>query len=312
MRIDTLGALIGRDVLELRQLAYFVAVAEELHFGRAAQRLLLAQPSLSRQIRQLEDELGVTLLERTSRRVELTVGGRTFLDHAVATLAQVEEARVAARRAASGLAGQVRLGFVASVAVAVLPDLVAAHRRSRPQVTLDLREMTTEAQVPALVEGRIDVGLARDLEPVPGLRLQTVARERLLVTMPAHHSLHSRRKLHFAELREEPFVTLPRDQVPRAWDRLWMLSRRAGFAPRIAQEALQYTTMLALVAADIGVAVVPESVRSLRTSGVKYVPIDDSDAESVILAVSRVDERNPAVPGFLNLMDRDSLLETRT
>ncbi len=292
--------------MELRQLAYFVAVAEELHFGRAAERLLLAQPSLSRQIRQLENEVGVTLLERTSRRVELTAAGRSFLDHAVATLAQAEEAQVAARRAANGLAGHVRLGFVASVAVAVLPDLVAAHRRSHPQVTLELREMTTEAQVPALVEGRLDVGLARDLEPVPGLRLVTVSRERLVVTMPAHHPLRSRRKLHFAEVRGEPFVTLPRDQVPRAWDRLWMLSRRAGFAPRIAQEALQYTTMLALVAADIGVAVVPESVRSLRTSGVKYVPIDDPDAESVILAVSREEERNPAVPGFLHVMNRDN------
>jgi DNA-binding transcriptional LysR family regulator len=295
--------------VELRHLAYFVAVAEELHFGRAAERLLVAQPSLSRQIRQLEDELGVVLLERTSRRVELTAAGRSFLDHAVATLAQLEEGRIAARRTASGLAGQVRLGFVASVAVAVLPELVAAHRRLRPDVTLDLREMTTEAQVPALVEGRVDVGLARDLEPVPGLRLQPVLREGLLVALPAGHALRARRRLRFAELRDEPFVVLPRDQVPRAWDRLWALGRRAGFSPRTAQVALQYTTMLALVAADIGVAVVPESVRSLRSSGVRYVPIDDPDAESVILAVSRDDERNPAVPGLLQLLHRDQLLD---
>ncbi len=295
--------------MELRHLTYFVAVAEELHFGRAAERLLVAQPSLSRQIRQLEDEIGVVLLERTSRRVELTAAGRSFLDHAVATLAQLEEGRIAARRTASGLAGQVRLGFVASVAVAVLPDLVAAHRRLRPEVTLDLREMTTEAQVPALVEGRIDVGLARDLEPVPGLCLQPVLREGLLVALPAGHALRARRRLRFAELRDQPFVTLPRDQVPRAWDRLWTLGRRAGFSPRTAQVALQYTTMLALVAADIGVAVVPESVRSLRSSGVRYVPIDDPDAESVILAVSREDECNPAVPGLLHLLDRDQLLD---
>ncbi len=290
--------------MELRQLRYFVVVAQELHFGRAAEQLLLAQPSLSRQIRQLEDELGVLLLKRTSRRVELTPAGRIFRDHAVMTLAQAEQASAAARRAAQGIAGQLRLGFVASVAVDVLPDLVAAHRRTRPEVSLDLCELTTEQQVPALLEDRIDVGLARDLDAAPGLRTVPVHREPLLLAVSAGHPLHDRERIGLGELHDPSFVTLPRDTVPRSWDRLWEMCRRAGFVPRRAQDAQQFTTMLALVAANIGVAVVPQSVRGLRQEGVSYLAIDDPDAWSDIVAAARLEERNPTVPGFLDLLVR--------
>jgi DNA-binding transcriptional LysR family regulator len=288
--------------MELRHLRYFVTVAQELHFGRAAEQLLLAQPSLSRQIRQLEDELGVVLLTRTSRRVELTPGGRVFLEHALATLAQADSARTAARRAAEGVEGQLHLGFVASVAVDVLSDLVAAHRAVRPQVSLDLRELTTEAQVPALFEGRVDVGLARDLEPVPGLVVVPVRREPLLLAVSVDHPLHDRRRVGLAELDDHSFVTLPRDQVPRAWDRLWSMCRRAGFVPQRAQDAQQFTTMLALVAAGLGVAVVPRSVSTLRTDRVSYLEIDDPDAWSDIVAVTSNHNRNPAVQGFVMLV----------
>lgn len=288
--------------MELRHLRYFVAVAEELHFGRAAERLLVAQPSLSRQIRQLEGELGVALLERTSRRVELTAAGRVFHDRALATLAQADEAGGAARRASAGQVGRLAVGFVASVAVEVLPDVVAEHRRQRPEVALHLREMTTEQQMPALLERRIDVGIGRDLEPVPGLRVAPMRRERLVVAVAREHPLHRRRRLGLRELRDDAFVHLPREQVPRAWDRIWSMCRRAGFVPARAMEGQQFVTLLALVAAGIGVAVVPESVRTLRRDRVAYIGIDDPEAWSEITVAVRAQGKNPVVPGFVELL----------
>lgn len=163
--------------MELRQMRYAVAVAEELHFGRAAERLLVAQPSLSRQIKDLERDLGVELFERTSRHVHLTAAGAAFLDAARLALSAVESSREAALDAASGIRGTVALGFVASAAVQILPELVRTHSRARPRVRLVLREMTTEEQIAALNDGTIDVGLSRDLEDQEGISVTTLLRE---------------------------------------------------------------------------------------------------------------------------------------
>lgn len=279
--------------MELRHLRYVVAVARELHFGRAAEQLRVAQPSLSRQVRQLERDLGVELFVRTSRRVELTPAGVAFVAAARRTLAAAEESRTAAQQAASGLVGTAVLGFVASAAVDILPTLVAAHRTARPMVRLSLREMTTEEQVPALLDGGIDVAIGRDLEPHEGLRVSALHREPLVVALPVEHELHHRRRLSVADLRGSRFVTLPRDRVPRAWDRVWAMCREAGFTPSFAQEANQFVTLLALVAAGLGIAVVPASVRPLRRKGVSYAELRTPTAWSEITVAIRDDETHP-------------------
>lgn len=279
--------------MELRQLRYAVVVAEELHFGRAAERLLVAQPSLSRQIRELERDLGVTLFQRTSRRVELTAAGAEFVGHARRTIAAAESTRDATVAAAAGISGHATLGFVASAAVQILPELVRNHRAHRPGVRLSLREMTTEEQIAALYDGEIDVGLSRDLESQDGLVVSTLFSEPLLAVVPQAHPLRQRRRIGLAELADSDFVTLPRTRVPRAWDRLAGLAHAEGVRLHFTQEANQFATLLALVAAEVGVAVVPASVRALRHNGVHYLELRDHDASSNVQAAVRVGETNP-------------------
>lgn len=279
--------------MELRHLRYVVAVAEELHFGRAAERVRVAQPSLSRQVRQLEHDLGVELFDRTSRRVELTPAGIAFVHAARRTLHAADESRTAARQAADGVTGTASLGFVASAAVDILPRLVADHRLARPLVRLSLHEMTTEEQIAALLDGDIDVGIGRDLEPRSGLSVSALHREPLLAALPHDHRLWHRRRVTMRELADSPFVTLPRDRVPRAWDRTWTLCRAAGFSPSFSQEANQFVTLLALVAAGLGIAIVPSSVRPLRHHGVRYVKVNDRNAWTEITIAVRQDEMHP-------------------
>ncbi|MEU3281308.1 LysR substrate-binding domain-containing protein [Streptomyces antibioticus] len=279
--------------MELRQIQYAVAVAEELHFGRAAERLLVAQPSLSRQIRELERDLGVELFQRTSRHVRLTAAGAAFLDEARRILAAVDAGREAAVDAAAGRRGAVALGFVASAAIQILPHLVRRQSRARPGVRLTLKEMTTEEQVAALNDGAIDIGLSRDLEPQEGISVSTVVREPLLAVVPTSHPLHQRRAVDFRDLAESPLVPLPRRRVPRAWDRLVVLAHDSGTRLRFAQEANQFATLLALVAAEVGVAVVPASVRALRHDGVHYLRLRDKGAWTDVCTVVREDNASP-------------------
>jgi DNA-binding transcriptional LysR family regulator len=279
--------------MDLRQMRYAVAVADELHFGRAAELLLVAQPSLSRQIRDLERDLGVILFERTSRRVELTPAGAAFVESARQALRAVDVSRTAALDAASGVQGQVTLGFVASAAVEILPGVVRRYRSARPDVRLTLREMTTEEQVAALHDGSVDVGLSRDLEPSTGVEVRTLLREPLLAVVPMGHPLQRRRTIAMSDLAGSDFVTLPRRRVPRAWDRLIVLADSSGMRPNFVQEANQFSTLLALVAAEVGVAVVPSSVRTLRHDGVHYLRLRDDRAWSDVCAVTRSNAPNP-------------------
>ncbi len=290
--------------MDLRQFQYAVAVADELHFGRAAERLHVAQPSLSRQIRDLERDLGVDLFTRTSRHVELTPAGTAFVAAARRAIALAAESRESAVAAAHGVQGRVALGFVASAAVEILPRLVAEHRAARPLVRLILHEMTTEEQIEGLTSGDIDVGLSRDLEPTPGLRVETLRREPLIAAIPSGHPLQHRRRISLTDLEGSAFVTLPRQRVPRAWDRLLLMVQAAQVRPTYVQEANQFVTLLALVAAGLGVAIVPESVRTLRHEGVHYVRLRDAGAWSEITSAVRARERQPVA------LDLHQLLRT--
>lgn len=281
--------------VELRQLRYALTVAEELHFGRAAARLRVAQPSLSRQVRELEESLGVRLFERTSRSVALTVAGEAFIELARRTVRMADSAEATAKAAAEGRVGRASLGFVASAAGEILPPLIARHRAVRPDVRLDLREMGTSQQVEALGNSEIDIGLTRDLLGRSDLHLTPLFREPVLAVVSESHPLHAKRVIGLSELAGSDFVLLPRTSAPRIWNLLSAMSHETGSSLHVAQEARQYATVLALVTADMGVALVPSSVRSLRHEGVHYLRLRDDEAFSEVQVVGRRSEQRRSV-----------------
>ncbi|HEU4922893.1 MAG TPA: LysR family transcriptional regulator [Burkholderiales bacterium] len=261
---------------DLRQLRYFIAVAEALHFGRAAAALHISQPPLSRSIVELEDRVGTRLLARTRRRVELTPEGARFLVDARRVLWQLEQAVLEVRGIAAGTTGRLRIGFVSLADYGVLPRLLKTYKAMRPGVTLALREMLSPEQAAALVAGELDFGLL--LPPVAGASFEhlVVQRERFVVALPARHALARRPgRVALRELREEAFVMVPRDIAPGLYDIVAALAARAGFSPRVAQEAIQMQTVVSLVSSGLGVAVVPGSIANLGRRGVIYRELAD-------------------------------------
>lgn len=261
---------------DLRQLRHYVAVAERLHFGRAAAALHMSQPPLSRSIRDLEARVGATLLARTRRRVELTPEGARFLEEARRLLAQLEHAVLEVGRMAAG-GGRLRLGFVSLADYGVLPSLLKAYKAARPGVALALREMLSPDQAAALAAGELDFGLL--LPPVAGTGLEhiVVQRERFVVALPARHRLaRMRGRIAMREIAAEAFVMVPREIAPGLYDTIAALATRAGFTPRVAQEAIQMQTVVSLVSSGMGVAVVPASIANLGRRGVAYREIADA------------------------------------
>jgi DNA-binding transcriptional LysR family regulator len=262
---------------ELRQLRHFIAVAERLHFGRAAAALHISQPPLSRSIRELERRLGATLLARTRRRVELTPEGARFLEDARRLVAQLERAVLEVGSMAAGDGGRLRLGFVSLADFGVLPGLLKAYKSARPGVSLALREMLSPDQATALAAGELDFGLL--LPPVAGTELEhiVVQRERFVVALPLRHRLAgTRSRIGMRDIANEAFVMAPREIAPGLHDMVSALAARAGFAPRVAQEAIQMQTVVSLVSSGLGVAVVPASVANLGRRGVVYREIADA------------------------------------
>lgn len=291
-------------MFDFRQLRYFVAVAEELSFTRAALRLHLSQPPLSQQIQSLEQDLGVRLLERTKRHVALTEPGRVFLEQARQILAKADEARSEVTAAAAGYSGQLRLAYTVSVSFhPALPQALLRYGQIAPNVRLKLSEMYTEPQFAALLAGEIDVGFVRD-EPVHALdardlRFDVIDREPLLLALPAGHHLAKRDCLRLAEVAGDAFVSQPRELASTLYDRLVKLAATAGFQPTIAQHAQQINGLLALVAAGLGLALVPASMRTVQLAGISYVSLEDSDAHLLLAVASRASERSPALQQFL-------------
>jgi DNA-binding transcriptional LysR family regulator len=262
------------DGLELRHMRHFVAVAEELHFGRAAARLGMAQPPLSQSIKRLEGTLGVALLARTQRRVELTPAGRAFLDEARRTLAQADAAVRLARRAAIDDLTELRVTFVSAALYRVLPAALRAYRATFPQVEIRLDERPTDVQLELLADGSVDVGFVHPpLKDAADLEVRMLHRDRLVAAIAAPGPLARRVAVELAELADEGFVLFPYRQGPNLHARITGACRRAGFVPRIAQEATQMHTILSLVAAGMGVSLVPERARMLRVEGVSFVPV---------------------------------------
>lgn len=291
---------MDRPELALHQLHAFAVLAEELHFGRAAERLGVAQPPLSRQIRRLEARTGHPLFVRGPGRVALTPAGEALLPAARRALDEVAAGLAAARRVAGGGAGTLRVGFAASLAPTVLPELLRVFRARHPGVELDIREMTTAPQVAAVLDGTVDVGLLREPPSEPGLAVAPVLTERFVAVLPAGHPLAAGRRVPLAALAAEPFVLLPRACGPTVHDRIVDVCRAAGFEPRVTQRAVEWQTVAALVAAGLGVSLAPESVRRLRLRGVVHRRLagPDDTARTTVAVAWREDDDSPLVRHF--------------
>lgn len=288
--------------MELRHLRYFVAVAEELHFTRAAERLHMGQPPLSQQIQALEQELGVALFVRTKRRVALTEAGQRFLQSARQILADTEQAAEQARRAARGEAGELRIGFTSSLPfTTLLPSLLNDYRRRHPQVTLILREMFTTDQFEALIARKLDVGFVRytNVTAPPGLAVREIRRDPLLVVINQRHPLANEKSLSFAQLKDEGFISYPMGVGTGLYPMLRQLAAGAGFELKVAQEAREATTQIGLVAAGLGVAILPSPLDCVRLSGVRYVPLREPDAYLSLAVAIRAEQPSPLLEGFL-------------
>jgi DNA-binding transcriptional LysR family regulator len=267
--------------MELRHLRYFVLVAEELHFGRAARRAGIAQPPLSQQIRALESELGVQLFDRNRRRVELTDAGRALVPEARETLRRAERAAQVARDGARGAYGRLAIGFVGSVAFGFLPEFISQYRKHYPGVRLDLWEMTSEQQRSALHEGTIDLGLVRYPVLDSEISFAPLFTEPLVVAISAEHDLgRETDPVPVAALAVERFVMFPRRYGPPFFDQVMSLCHDSGFSPDIVQEAIQMPTIVSLVSAGIGVAIVPGSVRHMGLRGVTYRSLQDAEGST--------------------------------
>jgi DNA-binding transcriptional LysR family regulator len=289
--------------MELRHVRAFVAVADELHFGRAAARLHMAQPPLSQLIRRLEAELGLVLFDRNRRRVELSEAGAALLAPAREAVAAADGLRALADDVAAGEAGALTVGFVGSAAAGALPTLVRRMRAEAPGVRVTLRELTSARQQAALLEGRIHVGLLREAPARPELRSVLLEEESLLAALPHGHPLCERAQIAIADLADEPWVLFPREEGSAFFDRIVGLCRAAGFAPRVEQEATYMPTIVSLVAAGLGVSLVPAAMRETAPPGVVLVRVSEAAARVPLVVAWRAASDSAPLRRFLALAD---------
>lgn len=283
-------------MLELRHLRYFVAVAEELNFSRAAERLHMAQPPLSAAIRQLEQELGTELLLRTTREVRLTDAGRNFLEGSHRTLAELDRARIGAQRAAAGEVGQLRVAFSWSARFETLPAIGRSFRSSHPNVSLLTEEMWNARMLPALRSGAIDVAVALCPEVAGEFSYQPIRSEHVIALLPQAHPLAGRQTLDLRDLAQERFLFFPRELAPRLYDAMVGLCRHAGFEPAATGESFHSGWELQILAEVDVIALVPASVALELANGIAAVPVADPTAQLETAIVWRNDD--PSTTGM--------------
>ncbi|MGV9312167.1 LysR substrate-binding domain-containing protein [Streptomyces sp. NPDC003691] len=290
--------------MELRTLRYFAAVAETCHFGRAAEKLHMAQPPLSQAIRRLEAELGVELFTRTTRQVALTGAGEVFRTDVERILGAVDEAVTRVGRFASGVEGVLRLGLTGSASYRRLPALAKLLKHAMPHVVTEVHtDMLTPAQETALLERRLDIGVLRPPLRREGLAHRALADEPLLVAVPEDHWLAGAGRVRFGQLRHEDFIVYGAALGSVVGDAVGRACRDAGFLPHRAYEVAETSAALALVAAGLGVAVLPDSVRSAPREGVRYEEIEDAPYVPLALAW-RADDTSPLLRNVLRVLER--------
>jgi DNA-binding transcriptional LysR family regulator len=290
--------------MELRHLRYFIAVAEELHFAKAASRLHIAQPSLSKQIQLLEQELGFPLFYRTKQRVELLDAGHVLLDEARRILRQADNAVESARRTHTGQSGRLLIGFSASATLEVLPKILRKYRRLYPNVEVELSEMTTIRVSELLLDSPLSVGLLRSPSFFndESFRIETILREPFVVALPDSHPAAKQNRVSIKTLAGEPFILPPHQPGWDYSDAVFQILEENGIKPRIAQVARQVLAVASLVAGGLGVALVPASLCNLRLRGLTYRPIKGRSQTSDLTMVWRQDSRAATLRAFLDVV----------
>jgi DNA-binding transcriptional LysR family regulator len=273
------------EEIELRHLRYFLAVAETLHFSRAAQKLGIAQPPLSQQIKRLEQLVGHRLFDRTTRGVKLTLAGQLLAERARTTIEKIEDDLAQVRRLGRGEEGTLTVGFSGSVMFSELPAAIESYRRRYPKVELRLRELPTSAQISALLMGTLDLAFLRDGDPTKGIEIKALFEERYVAVLPEAHALARKRWLRVRDLRNEPFILFARRMGPLAFDRTVACCERNGFRPNIVQDAPQWPTLVRLVAAGLGVSLAPACVATVAIPGAVYREVRAACRTTVDLAI---------------------------
>ncbi|WP_053351273.1 LysR family transcriptional regulator [Leucobacter musarum] len=302
--------------MELRQLRYFLAVSDELHFGRAAEQLHMSQPPLSLQISRLEHELGVTLFERSTRSVRLTAAGRHLQTRARAVLAELDEVRGELRDFTDGLTGTLRVGFVSSANSTVLPGVARRFRAERPGVTLELVPLTSSEQLERLRDGSLDVAIVRDEAPgvsgraASAIRTEVVYEERLVACLPRTHPLASAQEVTAHDISAVPMITYPRAMMSGFVDRVTQVLGEAGSVARVAEEVVHQETAIGFVAAGVGTSILPESIGQLVPPTIVTVPLAGSPTTQLLAARRVRSDHGAAIRAFLACL-RASAAELR-
>ncbi len=285
-------------MIDIRQMRYFVVLAETLHFGRAAERLHLSQPPLSRQIAALENELGVRLLERHSRQAALTPAGRRFLQDARAVLAAFDQACRNAQLADRGELGELSIGFMMHAAYTVLPNLTRRYMAAYPQVHVRLREVIPSALADALLSGGYDAGIMFYPGPIAGLETRPIYREALCLAVHPDHRIAAHHLVHARDLDGEPLIAAPAEVAPTLREAIVAYCRSGGFVPTVRLETQLQQTIVSLVGENLGVALVPESMRKLGVADVAFRDLEGAPVIEHVIAW-RPGNLNPALWRFL-------------
>ncbi|MBY5355042.1 LysR family transcriptional regulator [Rhizobium leguminosarum] len=288
----------------------FVAVAEELHFGRAAARLHISQPPLTKQIQQLEKAMGVRLLERTKRKVELTAAGRVFLDEARAVLYQTGQAVELARKAERGETGHLSVGFIDAAIYSVVPAIVQRFTARYPDIELSLTDLRIPNQIKMVTERRLDIGFVHPPVNQKGLQVESILVEPLIVALPETHRLSRETEIALADLAHEALIQFPRSINPSLYDEIVGLCRSSGFSPRIMREATPKQTIIGLVSVGLGVSLLPACLENLRRPGVVYRPIQGRNLTIDTSIIYRREQPSPVLGAFLNIVRETAGMET--
>lgn len=290
--------------MELRHLRYFVTVAEELNFRRAAERLHIEQPPLSRQIRQLEEELGVELFQRNKRGVALTKAGQAFLDEARLTLAQAERAVKAAQQTVKAQSLQLTIGFSICAFNRVLPEVIQLFRQTVPDAKITMTEMSTELQIQALLDESIDIGFLQPPIVQPEITTRTLLREPLVVALAANHPLAHQERLELRSLVNQPFIICPHHVKPDLYIQIMTLCQQAGFQPKIVQEASPPEVVLGFVESGMGISLVGAGAEVRHKAGVVYRPLVDPVPILEIAVAWRTGKTSPVLNQFLQVIEQ--------
>ncbi|WP_310411350.1 LysR substrate-binding domain-containing protein [Chamaesiphon sp. OTE_8_metabat_110] len=292
--------------MELRHLLYFKTVATELHFGKAAEKLHISQPPLTKQIQDLEAELDFKLFTRNNRSVVLTPAGQAFLIEVNQILQQLDRAIDIGRKTSRGELGKISIGFVGSATYNILPVMLQQFRDRYPHVQIELHELTTDRQLIWLREGRIDLGSIRPPIVDRNFVTQVVFQESFVVALPTNHYLAALDEIDLVLLATEPFILFPRELAPGLYDPIISVCQTAGFSPQVVQECIQMQTIVSLVSANMGVSILPASIQEAQRQGVVYKPIRSQslsvDRLAKIALVWRIDDRSPIVNRFLEVV----------